>query len=366
MQKNTVDKKERSSNIELFRIVLMLLIVVHHYTVNSGFLDMYDFDNITGNMVFLQIVSMFGKTIINAFTLISGYFMITSRVTVKRYLKVLLEVKFYYIVFFVIFAVTGYEPFSIKGLIKAIFPVIYDSGVGYIGTYLIFFLFIPVLNTLVSSLRKIYYEYLLVLLLVYFTLASSFFMHDTWSFLGWMMVMYLLGGYIRLYPNKLTESVKIAAWGTVSTILLMVISILVVDFVGVKFGFYTYDHLYSNCNKILAVLCAVFAFLFFKNIEIRHNKYINYIASSTFGILIIHAVSDTMRRFLWQDVFKNVEYYESSWLPLHMIAAVLLTYTVCLIIDKIRIALIEKRFFEWLDKLPVMEKIEQKWKEINS
>lgn len=33
---------ERSSNIELFRILSMLMIVAHHYVVNSGLIDCID------------------------------------------------------------------------------------------------------------------------------------------------------------------------------------------------------------------------------------------------------------------------------------------------------------------------------------
>ena len=33
------NKKERNSNIELYRIFLMLLIIAHHYVVNSGLMD---------------------------------------------------------------------------------------------------------------------------------------------------------------------------------------------------------------------------------------------------------------------------------------------------------------------------------------
>lgn len=32
-------QKQRESNIELFRIITMLLIVAHHYVVNSGLMD---------------------------------------------------------------------------------------------------------------------------------------------------------------------------------------------------------------------------------------------------------------------------------------------------------------------------------------
>ena len=47
--------KQRESNIELFRIVLMLMIIAHHYVVNSGVERLYDYSNVSGNQVFLEL-----------------------------------------------------------------------------------------------------------------------------------------------------------------------------------------------------------------------------------------------------------------------------------------------------------------------
>lgn len=33
------EKPMRNSNIELYRIILMLIIIAHHYVVNSGIMD---------------------------------------------------------------------------------------------------------------------------------------------------------------------------------------------------------------------------------------------------------------------------------------------------------------------------------------
>lgn len=57
--------KNRNSNLELLRIVAMISIIAHHYVVNSGITDQFDYTNITANMVFLQIWGMWGKTAIN-------------------------------------------------------------------------------------------------------------------------------------------------------------------------------------------------------------------------------------------------------------------------------------------------------------
>lgn len=39
-------KKVRQSNIELYRIVLMLIIIAHHYVVNSGIPKEYNYANV--------------------------------------------------------------------------------------------------------------------------------------------------------------------------------------------------------------------------------------------------------------------------------------------------------------------------------
>ena len=77
---------ERDSNFELFRIVLMLLIVAHHYVVNSGISQLYDFNHITGNMIFLQLFGFAGKIGINFFVFITVYFMIKSQFKFRKQL----------------------------------------------------------------------------------------------------------------------------------------------------------------------------------------------------------------------------------------------------------------------------------------
>lgn len=53
--------------------------------------------------------------------------------------------------------------------------------------------------------------------------------------------------------------------------------------------------------------------MLFKNMNIKYNKVINFIASSTFGVLLIHANSNTMRQFLWKDICNVVGSYNSNF-----------------------------------------------------
>ncbi len=92
----------------------------------------------------------------------------------------------------------------------------------------------------------------------------------------------------------------------------------------------------------LAVVTSVFAFLFFINIKIPYNRLINTIAASSFGVFLIHTNSDSMRRWLWEDIVDCRGHYEDSLMPLYSMACVVGIYTVCAAIDMVRMSIIEK------------------------
>lgn len=71
------NKKKRESNLELFRIIVMLLIIAHHYVANSGLMsEQYLFAAPTSlKSIFLFSFAAFGKIGINCFVLITAFFM---------------------------------------------------------------------------------------------------------------------------------------------------------------------------------------------------------------------------------------------------------------------------------------------------
>lgn len=75
---NNSISKSRSSNFELYRIICMLMIVAHHYVVNSGLTCtdcLLKNDFTSSNSIFLVLFGAWGKTGINCFLMITGFFM---------------------------------------------------------------------------------------------------------------------------------------------------------------------------------------------------------------------------------------------------------------------------------------------------
>ena len=99
-------KKLRDSNLELFRILTMLLIVAHHYVVNSGLTSPDGpivANPLATDSIFLLLIGAWGKIGINCFVLITGYFMCKSEITATKFVKLLFEIMFYKIIIGLIF-----------------------------------------------------------------------------------------------------------------------------------------------------------------------------------------------------------------------------------------------------------------------
>lgn len=55
IHKSVPSRKERNSNLELYRIIVMLLIVAHHYVVNSGLMPMMKEEPLHIQSIFLYL-----------------------------------------------------------------------------------------------------------------------------------------------------------------------------------------------------------------------------------------------------------------------------------------------------------------------
>ena len=341
----------RSSNIELFRIVTMLFIVAHHYVVNSGLTaadgPIYA-DPLHWRSLFLLIFGAWGKIGINCFVMITGYFMCESRITSRKFFKLLWEVMFYFIGVQMIFWITGYDDITLKSVIYTFVPVrsVSDS---FEECFLLFYLCIPFINILIQHLTEKQHWYLLVLSGFIYVFFGTF-RRVTMNYVSWFIVVYFIASFIRRYPKPLFENKKLLGWLSLLSVFTSVLSVIACAAMGKMIGRNMAYYFVTDSNTFLAVVTGTFLFLYFKSLKIRNSKIINVIASSTFGVLLIHSCSDSMRQWLWRDTFKNVEMYESPVMPLHAIGSVILIFTVCVVIDQLRIRFIEKPVFALWDK----------------
>lgn len=343
---------DRESNIELYRIILMFFIVAHHYVVNSGVIDFMYSNPWSIKSVFLFIFGAWGKIGINCFMLITGYYMCKSKITVQKYLKILIEVFFYNILVFIFFIIFGIETLSIKNVIKYLLPIKSVKNM-FTDCYLIFYLCIPYINVLINNMNKFKHLMLIILLFITFSILGNIPKFDVqFNYITLYTYIYLIGSFIRLYPSKIFDDKKITQNIMIVLIILCVVSI----FVGIYFSNLLNQkiayYFLNDANKLLAVITAISLFCYFKNIRINNNKIINIIASTTFGVLCIHANCDRMREFLWKTIFNNstvFKNFKTSIVILHAVISVVIVYTICSLIDLCRKRFVEKNIFRLLN-----------------
>lgn len=260
--KKTSDKvtqlKVRDSNLELFRIIAMILIVAHHYVVNSGLTasdgPIYA-SPMSVNSLFLLLFGAWGKIGINCFVMITGFFMCKSPITLKKFCKLLFEIQFYRIIIYLIFLVTGYSPFSAKSLIMALLPVT-QIGLNFTGCFLVFWLFIPFLNTLVNHINE--RQHIMLILLCSFLYIVFGTVHlVTFNYVSWFIVLYFISSHIRMYPKRIFANAKI--WGglMVVSVILSVASVIAGIWVGTKLNKNLTYFVVTDSNAILAVVVGV-------------------------------------------------------------------------------------------------------------
>lgn len=347
--------KTRDSNLELFRIITMLLIVAHHYVVNSGLISAdgpIKANPMSANSLFLLLFGAWGKIGINCFVMITGYFMCKSQITAKKFAKLICEVVLYKIVIYLIFLFAGREQLSVSRFVTLILPVT-SIRQNFTGCFIIFFLFIPFLNILIHHMNE--RQHIKLLLLLFFTYVLFGTIHSgsfgvSMNYVSWFMVLYFIAAYIRLYPKKWFSNNRICGGWLLLWILVSSASVIGGAWLATKTDYFIPFYFVTDSNTFLAVMTGAFAFLFFKNIKMPYNKVVNTIAASTFGVLLIHANSDAMRQWLWKDVIATASHYNDKKMAIYAVASVLGIFAVCVVIDIIRINLLEKPFFKWWDK----------------
>ncbi len=337
----------RDSNLELYRIIVMLAIIAHHYVVNSGITTvMYTYPR-SSSATFLYLFGAWGKTGINCFVLISGYFMCKSKISLKKFVKLLLELQFYRILFSTIFWITGFEKVTVSGIRRLILPVTSVSS-GFPGCFLLFYLLIPFLNILIKNLSEKMHLLLVILTLgIYTGIGSLSFGSVTMNYVSWFCVLYLVASYVRLYPKTIYSNTLFWGLATLASVGISVYSIYARRNLVSVTEMYFY---LADSNKVLAFTNGLTSFMFFKNIKIKPSRLINTLGASTFGVLLIHANSDSMRKWLWIYFLKNSQQFGSSKLLVHAICSVIGIFLVCSLIDGLRIKFLEKPFFLFWDR----------------
>lgn len=269
---------------------------------------------------------------VNCFVLLTGYFQVNkTTVSFNKVTGLLAQIFFYSVVLYFVGVLFGDVSLSLVAFVKAAFPFFIGLK-WFIKAYIILYLLSPFINKGLVQLDKKEFQSLLGIMLLFFSIWPSTLPSPPVEDAGYgiinFVLVYSIGGYLRKHPQK--DRPKLLY------LLGYVVCALVV------FSAVTFAHIVLGggvwiiwgYNFIFNIIGAVFLFLFFSKLEIK-SKLINYIASFTFGVYLIHA-DPSITGILYGDILNTSKYWFSPWFIVHALLSILLVYTGCTIIDMSR------------------------------
>lgn len=354
--------KIRDSKFEILRIIAIFLIIAHHYAIH-GF-QLKEIDVFSYNRIIVNILSLGGKLGVNLFVLISSYFMVDSKFKFKKLIKLFGETWIYSITILILFTtiLTPVTNIGIKQIIKSIFPIVFCQY-WFITDYILLMILSPFLNDYIKNLDAKSYKKLLITLIVIEVLLSGTIQStlvDMSNPIIWFIILYLTSGYIKRYVDLSKNSFKVNLTISFVSYLLLILSVILLNVLGHKLNdniaILNRSTYFMKQNSIFIFVTAVELFITFVKLPTITNTWINKIASCSLGIYLIHD-NPLMREYLWKTIFKNQNHYFSSNLLIYSILTIFTVYLICMLIDLIRQATIEKIYLKIADK--VYNKVEK-------
>ena len=191
---------ERQSNMELLRLVAMMMILVMH-------MDYGAFGLPTAESVENAPMTTFGRIFVehlclvavNVYVLISGWFGIRPKM--KSFVRLMLQVAMYSIIITGAFLLLGKTTFKIGYVTDML---IIGKQYWFVVSYLLLYLVSPILNTFVEHSSKREFQWMLLIFFGFQFIYSWIFGleefaggYSALSFMG----LYLLARYVKIYDN---------------------------------------------------------------------------------------------------------------------------------------------------------------------
>jgi surface polysaccharide O-acyltransferase-like enzyme len=272
----------RNSNIELLRIVCMLMVVVLHFNnngANTGIVNMPEV--LTGRLTWGFLVESFCIVAVNCFVLVSGYFGIKLkwRSLIKFYLQCFLIGLVSYLAYI---GLKG--EFSWQVLAERLLAFTHN-GWWFVVSYLGLMLLSPILNKAVEGMTSkqllhsiLFFTVVMLYLGWYHKVEATNYGNSLISFL-WL---YLIGRYIG--TDLSLDTIRRWRW------------VWLAGYVAACMGLFTLIMLRYHCalqihypldyNNPFVVIAAVMLLLFFLSFSFQ-SKAVNWLASSVFAAYLL-------------------------------------------------------------------------------
>lgn len=325
----------RKSNIELLRIILMIMVIILHFNnedMGGGFAGANGL-----NYRLLQVLEAFSICAVDTFVIISAFFLsgTQKRNMLKPILLIALTSGYKLVTYLVsVFCLKMYG-LTIRDFILNVIP-----NNWFVILFCVLYVISPYINILMNTLSEKQFKGCLLTLILLFsvyptiaeTVAQLVFGTPEIAGLGTVtmngsmsgytivnfVLLYFLGGYLRKYPPRASKWLYVVSYAA---------------FAFCDFAFAIVSPCYTSYANVIVIAEATALFLAFYNMDIGSNRVINTISGSVFGIYILHTCGLSVSFFRSYFNIQAIVNMQALNMICHMIFVVVAVFAICLAID---------------------------------
>ena len=322
---------KRNVSLDLFRVIIMFMIVLGHSLVHGGILEKTEL--FTPSYYMSNTLMIFLYVHVNCFVILSGYFGCNKDFSFSKWAKLWAQVFFWSVALY-------FFSYKLKELVKSLLPFT-QQRYWFMTTYLLMYLLTPLLNKIIQTINI--HEYRKGLL-VYFSVFILLQNMVPWrEFTGvnhlsplFFCFLYMIGGYFRNYPpNRKINWLMIYIGSCIIRCLYFFgISAITYRYLGESLG----ETLLNGYCSFLTVIGAVALFMTFATIKANFNEQVTnlltFLSPLTLGVYLIHG-NPSMRSIIWNNL--GLIKFIDKWylLPMLLFISVLI-FVVCFILEWVR------------------------------
>ena len=353
-----MNAKKRETNLELLRILAMLMVISLHYLGKGNALveigDLYVSSPHIVNKLLAWTLEVLSYGAVNIYMMISGYFLINSTARMEKPFKIVVQVFFYSAGIFLIFYCLNQLPgYAFETYYKGIFfTPIASAHYWFASSYVFFYLLAPFAALGMRKLNEVQHRGLMIIMLLLFSrlwkiiLPQSAPIDDKGYGLMWFLTLFVVAAYIRRFVpiKKKKRFLYLGIYFLASLFTLG--SFFIVNMIYHATGrFEVFIQVLLEYNSPTIIVASVCLFLFFRTITIPDGffaKAILFVSPLTFGIYLIH--EHFLLRDFWKPFWKVAEYLVKPYFILHFIGVVLAVFIICGFIEWVRKTLFDLFF----------------------
>ncbi len=327
----------RNSNMELLRIIAMVLVMIDHAgfmalgvptTINTQENPLLSF--LTFSDMAISIVC------VDTFVLLSGWFGIKWHLS--KILRLIFQVLFFStLVFVVMCCMFPQEHLNIKCFSTIL--LLNGNDYWFIKSYILLFLLSPILNKYIEGTSKKQLRTFLLLFYIVQTIYAWLSIYGAGDFVGGYSVLsfiglYTLARYIRIYGDDCWFS-KLKSIHFFYIFLGIATLQSILAFIVTRIGFPIAGRLFTYTNPVV-IIQAMALVMTFAKMRVFHNRIINWVSSSCLAVYLLHANELVLRTYYAKfitNLFSNHILVHAILLTALFIFVVFVT---AILIDKIR------------------------------